>query len=185
MSKDLQYYLDLPYTRVLRRDEEGDFVAKIEELPGCISHGKTEEEALKNIREVMTSWIEECLSAGQPIPEPVEEEVLPSGKWLQRVPRSVHRKLSLVAKVEGVSLNQLVSNILSEALGMRTRARESESSHWGPIETGLVSWVIDLDSRPANLVFLESLTAGVKRSATVKLGKFEDELEPHVHASRK
>ncbi len=117
--KDKEYYLSLPYTIILRRDEEGDFVARIEELAGCISHGKTSQEALDNVEEVKEAWISECIEGGQTVPEPVPEESLPSGKWVQRVPRSLHKKLTTLAKKEGVSLNALVTSELSQVVGMR------------------------------------------------------------------
>ena len=60
-------------------------------------------------------WLEESLAAGHLIPEPEDEEPLPSGKWVQRVPRSLHRQLVKAAKREGVSLNQLVTSMLSQA----------------------------------------------------------------------
>ena len=122
--KDLKYYLDLPYTKILRRDEEGEFVARIDELPGCVAHGKNEGEALERLKEVQALWITDSIESGDTVPEP--EETLPSGKWVQRVPRSLHRKLVSFAKREGVSLNQLVSTILSEAVGVR-KAREIEA----------------------------------------------------------
>lgn len=121
--KDLKYYLNLPYTVVLRPDEQGDYVARIEELPGCSAHGPTPQEALKNLEEAQALWIGDCLEAGDVVPEPVLEESLPSGKWVQRVPRTLHRKLVLMARRERVSLNQLVTSILSEASGAR-RAKE-------------------------------------------------------------
>jgi len=34
-----------------------------------------------------------CLANNEPIPLPVECDVLPSGKWLQRVPRTLHKQL--------------------------------------------------------------------------------------------
>lgn len=117
--ENINYYLGLPYTEVLRRDEEGDFVAKIDELPGCIAHGKNKHEALERLEEAKALWITDCIESGDPVPEPVVEEGLPSGKWVQRVPRSLHRKLVLLAKREKVSLNQLVTSLLSEAVGMR------------------------------------------------------------------
>jgi antitoxin HicB len=115
--KDLKYYLELPYTIVVRRDEDGDFVARVDELPGCAAHGKSPEEALANLEEAKQLWISESLEAGQNVPEPAAEEALPSGKWVQRVPRSLHRKLTLLARRERVSLNQLVTAVLSEAVG--------------------------------------------------------------------
>lgn len=117
--KDAEYYLCLPYTVVMRRDEDGDYVARIDELPGCATHGKSPKEALENLEEVKRAWIEDCLKQGDTIPEPVTEHALPSGKWLQRVPKTLHRNLIRLAKLENVSLNQLVTSVLSEASGAR------------------------------------------------------------------
>jgi antitoxin HicB len=120
VAKNLSYYMELPYATVLRRDEDGDFVATVQELPGCVAHGETEAEALESIKEMQGLWFEECLASGQLIPEPETEEELPSGKWLQRAPRSLHRRLVQVAQREGVSLNQLVTAMLTEAVVSRT-----------------------------------------------------------------
>ena len=69
-TKNLDYYLSLPYTIVLKRDDEGDFVAKIEELDGCMSHGANEAEALGNLKEMQAVWLQDCLESGDAIPEP-------------------------------------------------------------------------------------------------------------------
>jgi antitoxin HicB len=118
-DKDIVYYMSLPYTIVLRPDEEGDFIARVQELPGCSAHGSDRNEALNNLQDVQQAWIEECLESGQDIPEPEPEDELPSGKWLQRVPRTLHKKLTDLAKSEEVSLNQLVTSVLSEAVAGR------------------------------------------------------------------
>lgn len=88
-KKVVAYYLGLPYTRTLRADEDGDVVAKIVELPGCSAHGADEQEALRNLEEAQRLWIEDCVAAGDAVPEPATEGPLPSGKWVQRVPRSL------------------------------------------------------------------------------------------------
>ncbi len=126
--KSLKEYLQLPYTVILRKDEDGDYVARVDELPGCSAHGKTRQDALANLEEAQELWITDCLESGQPVPEPAVEEPLPSGKWVQRVPRNLHRKLSTLAKREGVSLNQLVTSMVAEAVGLRTAPeRENDS----------------------------------------------------------
>jgi len=113
-------YLSLPYTTILRRDEQGDVIARIEELPGCVSHGRHAAEALRNIESMQRLWLEDAIAAGEKIPEPGQAEHLPSsGKWLQRVPRSLHHRLTKMARQEGVSLNQLVLEILAERCGSR------------------------------------------------------------------
>jgi predicted RNase H-like HicB family nuclease len=115
--KDATYYEGLPYTITVRKDDEGDFVARIPELTGCVSHGESESVAIENLRTVQRLWIEEALSAGLTIPEPEADE-MPSGKWVQRVPRRLHKELVAAAKRDNVSLNQLVTSMLSEALAV-------------------------------------------------------------------
>lgn len=134
--KNVDHYLALPYGTTLRRDEEDDWVAKIEELPGCTAHGATKSEALENLEEVQRAWIEDALAAGDEVPEPYRNEGMPSGKWLQRVPRTLHKKLAELAIQEGTSLNQLATSILAEAVGRRsvsariTRSHESHEAIW-------------------------------------------------------
>ena len=54
--------------------------------------------------------------ASREIPRPGE---LPSGKFIARIPRSLHARLTARAKQEGVSLNALVSAFLAESLGRK------------------------------------------------------------------
>lgn len=42
---------------VLKKDEDGWTVAECPALPGCYSQGKTEQEALANIKEAITAWL--------------------------------------------------------------------------------------------------------------------------------
>lgn len=42
---------------VIEKDEEGFFVASCPALKGCWSQGKTEEEAMANIREAIAGWL--------------------------------------------------------------------------------------------------------------------------------
>lgn len=129
--KGLDYYLSLPYTVVLRRDNEGDWIARVDELQGCVAHGPTEADALATLHEIKRAWIEDAIESGDVIPEPVGEEELPSGKWVQRVPRTLHKKLADLARKENVSLNQLATSILAEAAGRKAQ-RYAASISTGP-----------------------------------------------------
>ena len=42
----------------IEQDETGYYVAEVPALPGCLSQGKTREEALANIKEAIEGWIE-------------------------------------------------------------------------------------------------------------------------------
>jgi antitoxin HicB len=128
-AKDLNYYLALPYTIVLRRDEEGDLVARIEELQGCTAHGATAQEAVECLEDQKKVWITDAIEAGDAIPEPQTQEILPSGKWVQRVTRSLHAKITAQAKREGVSLNQYVATVLAESVGKRWPITQASYPH--------------------------------------------------------
>jgi antitoxin HicB len=126
-AKDIDYYMSLPYTFILRRDDEdGDIVVEIKELPGCMAHGQDANEALEIIKGFQRAWIERSIESGRPVPEPKEEEEMPSGKWVQRVPRSLHLQLTKMARAEEVSLNQLVTSMLSEQVSARSLGKAVE-----------------------------------------------------------
>ena len=46
------------------------YVASIPELQGCMAHGKTQEEAFREVNIVRDMWIETAKEKGLPIPEP-------------------------------------------------------------------------------------------------------------------
>lgn len=50
--------------------EDAVFIAEIPELPGCMAHGGTQNEALQNAQDAMNAWIEYAQELGRPIPEP-------------------------------------------------------------------------------------------------------------------
>jgi predicted RNase H-like HicB family nuclease len=43
---------------VIEKDEAGYYVAEVPALPGCLSQGKTYEEAITNIKEAIEGWLE-------------------------------------------------------------------------------------------------------------------------------
>jgi predicted RNase H-like HicB family nuclease len=51
----------------LERDETGMIVAECPAIPGCISQGRTEEEALANIREAIQACVEARAANGMPV----------------------------------------------------------------------------------------------------------------------
>ena len=101
-------YMQLPYNITIRhiKDDSGEyFFAKVLELDGCMSDGESLEEVYVNIQEAMEGWIETKLEAGFPIPKPMIDEKY-SGKFVVRLPKSLHRRLAYEAEQEGISLNQ-------------------------------------------------------------------------------
>jgi antitoxin HicB len=116
MEKTVDYYMNLPYTIELRRDSEEGWFVCVKELRGCMSQGDTAEEALAMIQDAMSAWLEVALEDGLPVPEPRSDEDY-SGKFVVRVPRSLHRELVEMADREGVSLNQYINVVLAHSVG--------------------------------------------------------------------
>ena len=48
-------------------DEDGVFIAESPSIPGCVSQGKTEEEAEKNVREAIKECLEVRAEKGLPL----------------------------------------------------------------------------------------------------------------------
>jgi predicted HicB family RNase H-like nuclease len=116
--KTTEEYMKLPYTLTVRWSADDElFVARVKEIEGCTGHGGSEAEAIAMLRDNMREWISFCLEAGDEIPLPADPDRLPSGKWLQRVPRSLHKRLVECAENEGVSLNTFVTACLARAVG--------------------------------------------------------------------
>jgi antitoxin HicB len=92
--------------------EGGGFLVSAVELPGCVATGETEVEALEELRDAIRSWVRTAREFGDEVPPPASKHHY-SGKFVVRVPAYLHRSLALRASAEGVSLNQLVSTLLS------------------------------------------------------------------------
>ncbi|MCR4299836.1 MAG: type II toxin-antitoxin system HicB family antitoxin [Gallionella sp.] len=50
--------------------EDAAFIAEVPELPGCMAHGDTQDEALRHAQEAMAAWVEVAQELGRKIPEP-------------------------------------------------------------------------------------------------------------------
>lgn len=128
----VDYYLNLPYTIEVVRDNDLEYpgwVATVAELSGCMTQADTFEELGEMIDEAMRLWLEAALEDGIEIPEPRLEADY-SGKFVVRVPSSLHRALALQSEREGVSLNNYINVALASYTG-----RESTRQTTPPPQT--------------------------------------------------
>jgi len=51
-------------------DEDRVFIADVPELPGCMAHGNSHEEALRSAQEAISLWIETAQEDGRVVPQP-------------------------------------------------------------------------------------------------------------------
>ncbi len=68
----------MTFVVTINKDEDGVFVAECPSIPGCISQGQTEQEALENIREAIELCLEVRAERGMPLTIPTYEIEVPT-----------------------------------------------------------------------------------------------------------
>jgi antitoxin HicB len=110
---------DYPFEiRPLTAAEGGGFLISYPDFLECISDGETVDEAVTNGKDALAATIAALEAKGMPVPAPNGGGVA-SGKFVARVPKTIHAQLATRAKSEGVSLNTLVLAFIAEGLGRR------------------------------------------------------------------
>ena len=110
----------------LTKADGGGYVITFPDLPGCMSDGATYAEAIKNGRDAFRAWMSTQIEDCRPVPVPATDQGAPA-KFVLRLPKYLHSRLTVRAAAEGVSLNSLVQVFVAEALGRRNeRAKRSK-----------------------------------------------------------
>jgi predicted RNase H-like HicB family nuclease len=58
----------MKYRVIIERDEDGIYVARVPDLPGCATEGKTKKELMVNVKEAIQTYLEALKKHGDPIP---------------------------------------------------------------------------------------------------------------------
>ncbi|CAN5366302.1 type II toxin-antitoxin system HicB family antitoxin [soil metagenome] len=58
------------YTVIIEPADDGTFSVYVPDLPGCVSTGRTREEAIESIREAIAGHIQTLRDLGEPVPPP-------------------------------------------------------------------------------------------------------------------
>lgn len=106
--------LDYPIEiRPLPPEEGGGYLLIFPDLPGCIADGETPEEAIRNGLDAAESWLKTAQEFGDPIPEPSESA---NSDWVSNTPRNLYTRLADRARQEGMSVNELAVEYITEGL---------------------------------------------------------------------
>src|SRR5258708_5019153 len=119
--------LKKPYGRLVIPEDDGSFRAEMLEFPGCIAAGDTAPKALSSLEKVAESWIESALANGQSIPQPMDNVDF-SGRFVLRLPKSLHQRAAYAAERDGVSLNQFITTAVSIQVGAAEARQFSTTS---------------------------------------------------------
>jgi len=122
MSKPNDYPFEV---RPLSAEEGGGYLISFPDFAECISDGESIDAAIENGLDALKATIAALKSKKLPVPAPNSGGVA-SGKFVARVPKTVHGQLAMRARAEGVSLNALVLTFIAQGLGgvgNKTRAK--------------------------------------------------------------
>jgi predicted RNase H-like HicB family nuclease len=66
----------MKYRVCIEQDEDGVFIATCPAFPGCVSEGKTREEATANVKEAMEGYLRSLNRHDEPVPPGIAEEIV-------------------------------------------------------------------------------------------------------------
>jgi antitoxin HicB len=110
--------------------ENGDgpeWIATVEELPGCEAHGPTPERAAAAAADAVERWVRAAEAEGREVPPP-GAAAGHSGKLLVRMPRSLHAELVRASEREGTSLNAYIVAALSASVAWRRAPADASAT---------------------------------------------------------
>jgi antitoxin HicB len=104
------------YAVEIEQDEDGTWTAAVPDLPGAVAAAAGPVEAIAEVGDAIDAWIEAARAHGATVPPPTPAADRFSGRFVVRVPRSLHRAATQRAAREGVSLNTYCVTALTQAV---------------------------------------------------------------------
>ena len=113
------------YRTILSFDAEQNlFRARSPELEHCFGEGKTRSEAIAHLEQEIEAQLRHLKDQGQTVPKSLDEQVY-TGEISTHVSQHLHKELVWQARLEGVELQQLLSEILASGLELRRQLGRS------------------------------------------------------------
>src|SRR4030042_4455682 len=104
LIKQTDYYT----YRITWSDEDKEYVVLCAEFPSLSWLAKTQQAALRGVRNLVAEVISDMQSNNETVPQPFATRCF-SGKFMVRIPPDVHRDIAIQAAEAEVSINRLIS----------------------------------------------------------------------------
>ena len=118
------------YPVEVQEEEDGSWTVLVPDLPGCVSAADTIGDAIELIGDAIDSWMAAATYEARPIPTPTPSSDEYSGRFVVRLPRSLHRAAAKRASREGVSLNTYCVAAITEVVSKGLVS--NQASHRAP-----------------------------------------------------
>ncbi len=99
--------------RITWSPDDQEYVGLCVEFPRLSWLAESPEASLDGIRKIVAEVVQDMSSKGESPPLPLSSKKF-SGKFVVRIPPNVHRQLAIKAAEEGISLNRLISAMLTK-----------------------------------------------------------------------
>ena len=116
---DFQYSVQLRWS-----EQDGHYLAQIEELPGCLADGETAEEAFANLMQIAHEWIEVAKEEDRDIPKPVSIEAF-FREFQKRAQANAEATTKQISQVVAAAAQKAVSKAWAE-LQQQQRQKSAE-----------------------------------------------------------
>ncbi|TSD96520.1 type II toxin-antitoxin system HicB family antitoxin [Skermania sp. ID1734] len=100
--------------RVFWSPEDDEFVGTCLEFPSLSHLDADPGEALRGIVDLVEFTVKDLQDSGEPVPTPLADRTF-SGNFMIRTSPDLHRRLTIEASEQGVSLNKFVNEKLANA----------------------------------------------------------------------
>ncbi len=149
MDQTLEAALAREYPFTVIADPDGGYVIEFPDLPGCMTQIETLDEVGAMAEEIRSLWIETAFDMGNGIPAPSYPEEY-SGRFVLRMPKSLHRTLAAAAARDDVSLNSYACGLLAtnDALAQVMRRMDGMEVHLQVIQERLRYQVAGVPATP-------------------------------------
>lgn len=117
-KKDLDYYINLPWTYTIETEEhkgKSYYIIRVNELPGICTHNEDLNAGMEDIKDLIVCAVEIYQEKKEPIPEPVNRSQY-KGKILYRTSSENHYLLAKAAKLQHSSISGLLDRIVNNGL---------------------------------------------------------------------
>lgn len=153
-----------------------EWVAEFPDLPGCVGAGDTAEEAVLMATDAKKAWIEIALEDGKNIPDAKNLYGNDySGKFTLRLPKTLHKELTLQADDEGVSLNQYILYLMTKGLNKEKATTIESVEKVNKFITSAISLFQDAAIKPWNVKYLSEEISFAKQKDFKKEGRYKYE----------